>query len=64
MRKILNVVLALIVVNSLTACMVVPPYDAYGGPGVTVVAPYPVYRPYYGEPMRPHRFHHGGRGHW
>ena len=64
MKKVLNAVLALIVVTSLTACMVVPPYDAYGGPGVAVVAPYPVYRPYYGEHMRPHRFHHGRGQRW
>ncbi len=43
MKKILYAALAVILLSSLSACMVVPPYDPYGGPGVTVVAPAPYF---------------------
>ena len=53
MKKVLKVVLATIILTSLTACMIVPPRAEYVGPRVGIVAPYPIYqRPYYGEPMR------------
>ena len=59
MKKLAGLALALILTSSLSACMVVPPYDAYGGPGVTVVAPLPYY---HGGPLsRPHFRNHNRR---
>lgn len=59
MKKLAGLALALILTSSLSACMVVPPYDAYGGPGVTVVAPLPYY---HGGPHRhPQLRHHNRR---
>lgn len=59
MKKLAGLALAIILISSLSACMVVPPYDAYGGPGVTVVAPLPYY---HGGPHgRPHFRDHGRR---
>ena len=58
MKKVLNYVLATIILTSLTACVIVPPHAEYVGPRVSVFAPYPVYgQPYYGEPMHHHDSH-------
>jgi hypothetical protein len=57
MKKLLNVTLASLVLASLTACMVVPPYGAYAQPGITVVVPAPYY---YGSSFR----HHHDRDGW
>jgi len=55
MKKVLNCVLATIILTGLSACVVVPPHAEYVGPRATVVAPYPVYEQrYYGEPERHH----------
>lgn len=62
MKKVLNAILAALVLSSLSACVVVPPHAEYVGPRVPVVAPYPVYQPsyyYYGDPA-PHRHHQRG----
>jgi len=61
MKKILHATLAIALLISLSACMVVPAYDAYGGPGVTVVAPAPYY---YGGPHRYHHYHDDGPRRW
>jgi len=59
MKKILYAALAATLLSSLSACMVAPPYDPYGGPGVTVVAPAPYY---YRGPHR-HHYYYRGEGH-
>ena len=61
MKKILYAALAVTLLSSLSACMVVPPYDAYGGPGVTVVAPAPYF---YGGSYRHHHYRDGGYRRW
>lgn len=56
MNKVLNCVLATLILTSLTACVVVPPHAEYVGPRATVVVPYPVYEQhYYGTE---HHHHH------
>lgn len=58
MRNVLRIAIAVIMLASLTACVVAPPSVAYVEPGVTVVAP----APYYGPVYRP--YHHYYRGGW
>jgi hypothetical protein len=54
MKRILKVVLATFILTGLSACVLVPPHAEYIGPRATIVAPYPGYPPYYGEPMHYH----------
>ena len=63
MKKILFAVLAATLLSSLSACMVAPAYDPYGGPGVTVVAPVPHYYNYR-EPHRHRHYRDRGHGRW
>ena len=60
MKKILRAALAVTLLSSLGACMVVPPYDAYGGPGVAVLVPAPYYGGHYGH----HHYRDGGNRRW
>ena len=65
MKKILNGVLAMLIIASLTACMIVPPRAEYVGPRIGVVAPYPIYQqPYDGDHWRHSRHYRESDGRW
>ena len=68
MRSILKAILTTIMLASLSACVVAPPYPGYVEPGVAVLSPAPYYGPvyygpgYYGFGFE-YRNRHGGWRH-